>query len=239
MGYTKLIKSGDMIELYEYDKFLHERRKKSKKGLRGNRGCSVRRLDNVKRLKRDFVRLVRSNLTGTECPLFLTLTMGQVLRIEIAYRLFASFIHRFRRLNGTHWRYIAVPEFQKRGAVHFHVLIWGLSEKIEINERNTRAIQHVWQRGFVDCFLTDGSPKLAHYVAKYMSKALQDERLFYSKAYVCSRNCLRPLLFKTSSVIRAVSELWGFDLSTATPLREKEYDTKWLGRGRYRVYKTQ
>jgi len=236
MGYTKVIQSGNIIEFYEYQNNLPERRKSTKKGLRRNRSSASRRPDHVERLRRNFVRLVRSNLVGTECPIFLTLTMVEVVRIEISYGLLTRFIQRLRRLYGKDFRYIAVPEFQKRGAVHFHLLAWGLPAKIEINESNNRTIQHVWQYGFVDCFRTDGSPKLAQYVAKYMHKAVFDDRLHLQKAYVCSRNVLRPLSFSSSAVVGASSEIWGIDLSTASPLREKEFSTQWLGKGRYKSF---
>lgn len=238
MGYTKFITSGDILEIYEYEKDLPERRKSLKKRSSVRIRAFTRRTDNVERLKRNFIRLVRSNLGGTESPLFFTFTMVEVVRIEIAYRIFTRFVQRVRRIYGSHSRYIAVPEFQKRGAVHFHVLWWGFPQEVVLNETRNRTIQHLWQRGFIDCFRTDGSPKLASYVAKYMHKALFDDRLYSQKAYVCSRNVLRPVLLPTSSAFGVSSELWGLDLSPelSPPLREKVFMTKWLGKGRYRMF---
>jgi len=236
MGYTKVIQSGNQLEVYEYENNLPERRKSSKKGSRGGRKTLARRSDNVERLRRNFVRLVRSNLDGVECPLFLTLTMVEVVRIEIAYGLLTRFIQRLRRIYGSYPRYIAVPEFQKRGAVHFHVLFWGLPEKIEIDESNNRTIQRIWQAGFVDCFRTDGSPKLASYVAKYMHKAVFDDRLHNQKSYACSRNVLRKVSIPSSAPLTSAEEIWGIKLSTDPPMREKHVDTYWLGKGRYRCY---
>jgi hypothetical protein len=180
--------------------------------------------------------LVRANLSGTECPVFFTFTMASIVRIELGYRLFTEFIIRLRRKYGQCPRYIAVPEFQKRGAVHFHVLFWGLPENIVHYERMYRSIQHCWSWGFVDCINTDGSPKLASYVAKYMSKAVFDDRLSGKKAYSCSRNVLRPVFLPYASALDCSVELFGVDLSTVVACKRRDFDTKWLGRGRYIKY---
>lgn len=250
MGYQKICRSGNFLEIYEYQKDLPVRKSRKKTDRIKYRGSSSRRADNVARLKRDFTRLVRANLVGDTSPAFFTFTMVEVVRIELAYRFFTEFVQRFRRLYGKHTRYIAVPEFQERGAVHFHVLWWGLPKELIENEtpkkqivegvvsekRGDRAIQHVWGRGFVDCVSTDGSPKLAFYLAKYMQKTLQDDRLYRQKSYTCSRNVLRKVSFKTKTSAFHALEAWGVDLSTTEPLLEKRFDTYWLGKGRYRCY---
>jgi len=250
MGYSKVVKSGNFLEIYEYSKNLPERkpRRRSDKG-KYPRSAS-RRADNVKRLKRDFTRLVMSNLGGAGSPAFLTLTMVEVVRIEVGYRFFTEFIQRFRRFYGKHTRYIAVPEFQERGAVHFHVLVWGLSaetienetpkkqlvEGVVLEKRGYRHIQRLWGRGYVDCISTDGSPKLAYYVAKYMQKTLQDQRLNGQKSYSVSRNVLRKVSIPSSAPLTSAEEIWGIKLSTDPPMREQHFDTYWLGKGRYRCY---
>jgi hypothetical protein len=253
MGYSKVIQSGNVVEIYEYSKDLSPRKKRKRENKGRYSKLATRRGDNVLRLKKHFVRLVRANLGGIECPVFLTLTMVEVVRIELAYGFFTEFVSRVRRLYGKTFRYIAVPEFQERGAVHFHVLAWGLPKEIIENEvpsiktigeggdiklgeikRGTRTLQRIWARGTVDCFLTDGSDKLAFYVSKYMSKALHDDRLLRQKAYVCSRNVMRPVSIPSSIAISTAPEIWGIDLEN--PLKEKFFDTQWLGRGRYRVY---
>jgi len=132
MNYIKFIKSGNLLEYFEYEKTPHVSRKK--KINTGRKKSSSRRVDNVKRLKRQFVRIVRSNIEGVGVPVFFTFTMVEVVRIDVAYRLFTAFIQRFRKEFGADTRYIAVPEFQKRGAVHFHALIWGVPNLIVENE---------------------------------------------------------------------------------------------------------
>jgi len=261
MGYTKIVRSGNLIELYEYEKHLPDRRRKPKKDNGRYRAVNKRRVDNVQRCRKNFLRLVRSNLGGDESPVFLTLTMFEILRVDVAFRCFTEFVARFRRKYGHAIRYIGVPEFQERGAVHFHVLVWGLKEKdilIEgsrgktINQKiiwldwlnakgysksdlgSTRSIQHLWARGFVDCIPTDGSPKLAGYLAKYMYKTMFDERLRKQKAYMCSGNVLRPMSLKTNTSVNVALDQWGvkeIDLKVS-----KVFSTLWLGTCKYKSY---
>jgi len=90
---------------------------------------------------------------------------------------------------------------------------------------------------FVDCVKTDGDPKLAGYLAKYMRKSMYDSRLVGQKAYSASRSALRSVSFSASAAFDYSEELWGIDLSTSTPLQEYQFSTQWLGKGRYRLYK--
>jgi len=233
MGYKKLILSGEILETYEYEKDLN--RSKTKRGVSSRHKRShFRRKDNVARLRKLFVRLVRSNIAKQKSPILLTLTMAQVLRIDIAYECFSRFIKRMRNEYGQEWSYIAVPEFQKRGAVHFHALVWNLPESQNIaNERYSRDILRLWSFGFCDVRATDGSPKLAGYLGKYMQKALHDERLLSQKSYVCSRNCVRPLSYTLGTVFDYKKELFGETELIST----RKFDTQWLGSCTYTLEK--
>lgn len=237
MGFTKIIQSGNYLEIYEYEKQL---RKFQTQPFR-QKGCfnekireiTRRRIDNVSRVRKSFIRLVRANLTGDAPPVLLTLTMREVVSIKCAYAEFRLFVMRLRYEFGRGFRYISVPEFQKRGAVHFHVLVWGLSEQVINDERETRFIAKLWGQGFIDILKTDGSSKLASYLGKYMSKAVYDKRLSLQKAYVASRNILRPLSFANSMAFEYRELIWGVD--NLIPF-EKIFDTLWLGRCIYKAY---
>jgi hypothetical protein len=163
--------------------------------------------------------------------------MLQVLPLGHAYKVFSGFIQSLRVYYGKSFRYISVPEFQKRGAVHFHLLIWGISEREILNERLSRNFQHIWQMGFVDCLVTDGSVKLAYYLGKYLVKAQLDRRLLGQKAFVCSRNVVRPRVLPFETAVSFSKEIWEIDLSTDLPLLSKEFQSEWLGKGRYNLYK--
>jgi hypothetical protein len=253
MPHTRIEEFGDLMEVKEYQitpEFHGTSKKKKRKRNRhaDDRTQRYRRADNLWKLAERFTRIVRSNIGAIAPPALVTLTMLEILGIRESYRAFSVFIQRLRARTKGSFRHIAVPEFQKRGAVHFHVLIWGLSESLydspkgmeteaaDLRESINRGIQNLWQRGFADSISTDGSFKLAGYLAKYMRKAMHDKRLLGQKAYTASRNILRPVLHKTSEEFDDVSEYYlrGYD---PVPLKDKEFMTEWLGKGRRRLFK--
>lgn len=241
MGHTKTIQSGNQIEVWNYERELpyiaHGPRKKKQihTDLYSFKTVLKRR-DNISRQKKNFVRLVQANLAGTDAPIFLTLTMREVVEISEANKSFNRFSTKIRQRLGKEIRYISVPEFQKRGAVHFHVLIWGLEENLIKTERHTRFIAKLWSEGFIDLKKTDGSIKLAGYLGKYMAKSLSDPRLSMRRAYNASRNVKRPAVFSGGIIKGYFKEVFGIELSTDTPCYEKQYTTQWLGRCDYKVY---
>ena len=255
MGYNKIIKYGDYLELYEYDKNIlklgrsKRRRKKiiddKDMGISGENSLSERRLgkrqDNARRASLAFRRLVGANL-GSDSgqyarPVLITLTYGDNFTdLKGAYGHLSSFIQSLRYKYGKIFKYAAVPEFQKRGAVHFHALVWGLPSELLLSERQTRTIARTWEHGFVYLKETDGNEKLSFYLSKYMAKAFIDPRLKNQKSYVASRNMLRPVIQSGFSPVWPILE--DYEIQNDTPLVDKTYGTKWLGKGRYRLFKT-
>jgi len=237
---TNVTVSGYLLEIKEYERDLSQRKvrhTRKKATYKRNRGVCFHSPADIKRKVKKFHRLVNANLIGDGNPALFTLTMLEVTTVVSAYASFGIFIQRLRKSFGRSFRYIIVPEFQERGAVHFHMMIWGIPEEYVKNERDNRCFQSYWQRGYLDCMATDGSEKLAGYLAKYMSKAMFDKRLLGQKSYSASRNVLRSVRLPFASAVAYSKEIWGIDLSTDVPLQERIYQSKYLGTGRYRVYK--
>jgi len=239
MGYTKIIRSGDLLEVYKYEKNLPIRRKARSKRAESAReeyfGARPRNADSIRRATKSFRRIVRSNLVGPVPPTLFTLTMYQKLSYRTSSRIFTKFIARLRRIRGSSFRYIAVPEFQSRGAVHWHLLMWGFYEEAK-SERTTRYFSRLWQRGFVDCLTTDGHPKLSGYLAKYMSKTMSDIRLGGQRAYYTSHNVLRPMY--TASGNLSIQEVYKEELIPVDNLLTTyEFNTQWLGRCNYQSFR--
>jgi len=253
MGHTKIIRSGNLIEVYQYEKSIPVRRKFRQPDTyrKGSRGSRPRSADSLRRASKVFRRIVRANLVGDEHPSLFTFTMYQKLSYGASVRIFTRFIVRLRRDYGGEFRYIAVPEFQQRGAVHWHVLIWGLPPHLACVgyytkygfreectedrqcERKTRYFARLWLTGFCDGIFTDGSPQLAGYLAKYLSKTMSDIRLSGKKAYYASRNILRPMCVSSANLSQYFGEIIGVDNS---PLHIHEFNTQWLGRAIYKQY---
>jgi hypothetical protein len=251
-GYKKIIKSGNVIEIYTYEKTprLTGRKHSLRKAPSHSRHPITieRRFDNIKRLRKGFIRLVRSNTGRGDPNALITLTMSAIVDITTASRHFNQFTTKLRKAYGTNFRYIGVPEFQTRGAVHFHVLYWGLpSNRIEHEgpywegeddigkmdkiQRGTRFIQNLWAYGYVDCVSTDGSEKLAGYLAKYMSKAMLDDRLLRKRAYYCSRNIYRPDHYTHVAIVSEAELIWG---KTPELVSERDFHSLWLGNANYK-----
>jgi len=250
MAYNKLIIYGNNLEIYEYEKNLPERLGKVQ-SIHASRirvqGMDVggnneserefdegKRSDNSRRASMAFRRLVSANLTKSGNPVLITLTYSENIgSLERAYSDFRAFGQRCRYNFGQSFRYIAVPEFQKRGAVHFHALYWGLPPDIHIRERETRMVAALWSHGFVFIKPTDGNERLSSYLAKYMAKAFTDKRLKNQKAYTSSRNCLRPQVISGFAPVWPILDDWVGD---NLPCIEKVFMTKWLGKGRFRLF---
>lgn len=191
---------------------LHEEKTKSRSSIR--------------RATISFRRLVKANLYGFGKPVLASFTYREnMVDIAQARADFSAFARRAERQFGQEFAYIVVMEFQKRGAVHFHAFLWGLSEVVIATERHARVVAALWGHGFVDLAQTDGNIALASYLAKYFQKGLEDSRLFGYRVYNCSRNCHRPKIDRDAI-------LGAYELSTGTAeIYRKEYDTVWLGRG--------
>ncbi len=252
MSFNKFIRSGDQIELYGYE---HDRLVSDKpRGRRGHKkdlGIDpdtlqlqnfTRRKDNAQRSSMNFKRVVLSNLVTEENPLLITITYKKnITSLSESAKFFHLFITNLRYRYGKEFKYIAVPEFQKRGAVHYHALVWGLPSQILLAEclkgyyeNKSPTLTKIHGQGFVFCKATDGHAKLSSYLAKYMVKAINDPRLFNTKAYFSSQNILRPIV-SSGFPLWWFFEEYGIDESSS--LKDNSYLTHWLGKGRYRLFK--
>lgn len=151
-------------------------------------------LKNIIRSKLECQRLAKCN--SKEWKTFITLTFEKnIIDINSANISFKCFIYKVKRIF-KEFKYICIPEFQKRGAVHYHLLT-----NIDIN--NTKLIycqednnyfKHIkyWNEGFnkVD-ILNNDIKKIIGYISKYMTKDI-DNRLFNHHRYFYSRNLIKP-----------------------------------------------
>jgi len=217
MGYNKLISYGDRVELYQYAKDTRALGKRkstisvdsSVPGMVLARKHSVRpseseatekRRDNARRAALAFRRIVYANVGQSHDFVFLTLTYRENMEdVRQARKDFNAFARNVRNRFNTKVSYIAVIEFQKRGAIHYHALVWGIPSAISANERRARVVASLWGQGFVDIKIPDNrqdqSIKVARYLSKYMSKSYIDKRMLKKKhisvqRIFCARKCL-------------------------------------------------
>jgi len=239
MGYTKIIQSGLCTEIYQYEK--NHVVQKHKIGTRRSRQASVRRKQNIRtgssiqRAKTNFFRLVESNLERDRRPLFLTLTVFQTTTIKDAYVNLKAFARKLRKFYGA-FEYISVPEWQPvSGKIHFHMLVF--SELPKWDERVERNFQRLYLRGYVDSSRAyDSSPRIASYMAKYMAKALQDERLGNQRAFSSSHGIKRSVSTGSNSLDQYADMILSPDDEL---VHLRSYDTMYLGRCVYKKLKRQ
>ena len=129
---------------------------------------------------------------------FITLTFKEnLIDITEANKLFNKWCLQIRR-NFPEFIYLGSPEYQKRGAVHYHIMT-----NLSIDESNLITLQPTknnmydvkyWIYGYSSVFdlkLTDNKFSVAAYLSKYYFKDI-DNRLFGRKKLLKSNNLKKP-----------------------------------------------
>jgi hypothetical protein len=154
---------------------------------------------------------------------FLTLTFAEnITDVKVANKEFKKGIKRLRYLYPD-LKYLAVIEFQERGAVHYHMLA-----KLPFIKNSKLA--EIWGNGFVKIRQISHVDDVGRYVTKYMNKDLSDIRLQGLKAYNCSKNLTRWRELKSWNVAE-MKEIYQVqdDLENETPAYEKAYTSEYGG----------
>lgn len=174
----------------EFNSFLDNNKQKKHKSY-----LSTIEYKNIIRSKFELQRLVKTNIK--DFITFITLTFrDNITDVSIANKKFKIWITRMRKLKKD-FKYICVPEFQKRGAVHYHLLT-NLSIKDDINiiylqkgKNNMYDVRH-WNYGFASVFDLKGF-NVVGYISKYMTKDI-DNRLYGHRRYLYSNNLKKPIV---------------------------------------------
>jgi hypothetical protein len=245
----KIIQSGDIIEIYEYEKGylkgyqLTDSEKRNIGRLKGEKSNNYEehRKQVLQRAKKNLRRLINANIGqyGDEFTAkFLTLTFkDNVHDIEQANYEFEKFI---KRLNyhcfGTkkaNLKYTCVVEFQKRGAIHYHVIIYNMPY-VKANN-----IENLWGNGFIKINKIDDIDNVGAYVSEYLGQAekgqghdIEDDRLQGKKSYFSSRGLFKPIEITDEKIVEQVA--------AALPLENLTYaadfENEHLGNISYKQY---
>lgn len=200
---TKVIKSGNVLEVYEYQNPI-------KKGYSGGKGGRKKSSDVAKeekeenrekvlnRARRDLRRIVNSNVV--EYSKFLTLTFAENIQdIAWANNEFKKFIKRVNYYLGFKVAYSGVIEFQKRGAVHYHVIFYNTPRKLKLND-----LRAIWRHGHIKLNIIRDVDNVGAYVCKYMTKCEDEKKLRGKKMYFNSRGLEKPQEIKESALVKAI-----------------------------------
>jgi len=191
---SKVVISGDIVEIYEYSNPILEGYdiKEFHNVGRDNTASEDDKLINrekvYSRAKRDVRRVINANIG--EFSKFVTLTFAEnITDIRIASYEFKKFKQRLEDYVSHKLQYLAVVEFQKRGAIHYHVLMFNLPY-IKSNE-----LKRIWGNGFIKINKISEVDNVGAYVCKYMTKT-DDDRLLGEKMWFRSRGLEEPTEIK-------------------------------------------
>jgi hypothetical protein len=173
--------------------------------------------------------------------LTLTLQDPNLTFLEQTNPFFTSFVRRINReLYGRedrNLRYLAVPERQERGVIHYHTLLFNMPF-IEQGK-----LQDIWETGLPEIKAAHGikgivfiavrnNPKVVMYLTKYLVKNFSDPTLQGKRKYFPSVNLLRPIIEYDSN---KVQEIKSFLLDEQITYKNT-FNTKYNGKVGYRMY---
>lgn len=242
MGYTKIIEYGDIIETYEYSKRLTKKERKplsklQKKRASERRRKAIRRAYSIRRSVQSFFRLVHHNNLQAKSISFVTLTFANDIDFKTSSRYVSHFFQRIKKTQiELPISYISVPEFTKKGRIHYHLLVYNLPTEMVKNERNSRYLQRQFSRGYLDLLLaTNVTTGIAGYMAKYMRKTFEFNKSPSWRGYNCSRN-IKKIYSAGSNSLDSHIDLF---VDKEDLIKTNQYDTMWLGSCIKKTYKNQ
>ena len=207
-SHYKIIISGHIVETQQFTNPIGYSLESSKKQApyRKRRALEEQEItaSSLSRTKHRLIRLVNANAymwkdenDTVMKPQFLTYTIHENIKtVQQANPLFTNYI---KRLNyhsyGTKasiLKYVVVPEFQKRGAVHYHAIFFNLPLINARHEYKTGEFASLWKHGFIKKRNITNVPNVGLYMTKYMTKDALDRRLVGRKKYFSSRGLHKP-----------------------------------------------
>lgn len=236
---NKVILCGHHIETYQYEKPLVLNRKpKAPKKKFQNQDKDwlleaqnyIRRRDEYRKRTKSRVigqvqRLIESNFNKDS--IFLTLTFNNKNNFNINDLTVCNpKLHNFMvnlKTKFSNLKYLIVPEFQKRGAVHYHLIINQSFIEKEL-------IQKIWKYGFVkvkDIYYLEG---IGNYFTKYLTKNSDDIRLQGRRAFFTSKNLHRPKIVYGEFAEKIINRLKEKEIK---PYWQNEYKTEFNGAVKY------
>jgi len=202
----KIVVSGSYVELYEFEKSYwvgfprlrpnpaYQHYKELVFRVKSDNEQSKIRDDNIRRSRQKIRRLINSN---QDLVKFMTLTFKEnITDLAIANRYFDIFIKRLKR-QYPNFKYLCVPEFQKRGAVHYHLLC-------NLPFINSEKLNSIWCHGFAFIRKVDNVDNMGAYVCKYLGKANFDPRYFKKRKFFYSNNLVQPLVVDKSEDVSLI-----------------------------------
>lgn len=206
----KIIDCGNYKQIYYYDRPQLKKDKNlddfkdlnsiclnfNQMSFKKNCESSLKQIEykNILRSRFELQRLVKTNETIFKT--FITLTFADnISNIKEANKKFAIWRTKVSSIYKD-FAYVCVPEFQKRGAIHYHLLTnldIKQSPLIIIPQQGKKSQYDVkyWSYGFSSVFNMKDI-NVVGYISKYMTKDI-DNRLWGHRRYLYSQNLKKPI----------------------------------------------
>jgi len=197
---TRLIVSGGFYELYRYSQpyYYNKSPSASEKLYLESVKSDERRDDNLFSCRQHIRRLINSNvgIYGHKTK-FVTYTFKEnITNLRHANKIWQSYQKKLKyRFKSV--KYLLVVEFQKRGAVHYHVVYFNLP----YIAGGGKYLSALWGSGDVNIRAIELVKNVGAYVCKYLQKGTLDRRLVGEKAFFCSRGLVKPFELKSKESI--------------------------------------
>jgi len=181
----KIIKSGNVVEVYRFSQKIsygYQTRDHTNKRGHDPQTWQGKEEKNLHRARQNIRRCIWSNMS--KYSKFVTFTYARNMQdLEQFYYDWKHFNIRMTR-TGYDLEYLYVLEYQKRGAIHAHCIIFN-NEYIPIE-----VIEKCWKQGHVDINRVKDIQNMGAYVCKYLTKDTLAE--YNSKSYHVSKGLKRP-----------------------------------------------
>lgn len=220
----RLVVSGNVLELYEYEKPVGKGFEKKRTGRANSVFTSAEtKAENRKKTAQRAKATVRRYANANpQLKKFFTLTFAENQQdLDYAHYELDKFIKRLKtRYKG--FQFINVVEFQKRGAIHFHMLC-------NLPYVPVEELAEIWGHGFVKINRIDNVDNVGAYITKYMTKDNVDERLAERKCYSMSKSLRKPAEYTQDDDIDEVLE----NLESVSRIHSSEFESEYYGVVRY------
>lgn len=217
ISYYKIVISGHIVESFQYAKPVGYSliASKNKTEYRKRRAIDKQEItkSSLSRTRNRLIRLVNANARMWKQdgeiiqPQFLTYTFEENLTdLTVANHIFTNYIKRLNYHKGINAKYVVVPEFQKRGAVHYHAVFFNLSMINAGREYRTGEFRELWGQGFIKKKNIKDIPNVGYYMTKYMTKDAMDRRLVGKKKYFSTRGLIKPQVITHEHIVGDIME---------------------------------
>lgn len=225
--------SGNVVELFTYERgYFKGYQTPVKVGRAGNATDENKQLNREKARKRASAKVRNLINANPQLNKFFTLTFADnITDLKYANNQFRCFIKRLNRylvkLGKSPVEYVAVVEFQERGAVHYHLLC-------NLPYINAKELAQIWGNGFVKINKIDNVDNVGAYVTKYMTKDNADDRLAGNRSFFTSQGLNKPTeILDDDTASRIYSAVLCGDLEMKKEPYSTTFDNEYLGKIEY------